>query len=179
VTNLYRCSNCGQASFYAATNAGGLCRECVTLRGKLRRVVLGLALAVIAVISSNMCSTPADAADPLADTRPCVANREANSLTSSVGRSVLEARWEVRGRGEPLEVGGVGLVVTYPWCDHGGRDRAWIGVIYGAKRQALTEVWWKADREADDTAAPVDPTPCPGCQIIGKASLPVESAVAR
>lgn len=92
---------------------------------------------------------PADAqvsqrnGDPLADTRDCVANREANSLHQRLGRTVLERRWEVSGMGEPVNLPGFGPVITYPWCDHS--SDSWVGVIYNQRRAAVVVIWYSAE----------------------------------
>lgn len=96
-----------------------------------------LLLLLLALAPTRVDASPGD---PDADTRACVANREANSLHERAKRSVLEQRWEVAGLGLPAYVGGQ-KVVSYPWCDHGGMDRAWVGVAY-ENRVAVWVVWW-------------------------------------
>lgn len=121
------------------------------------RIVLALALAVGLLLTSG----PARAEDPAADHRPCVANREANSVKGVVSRYEVETRWEVRGKGQVWEIFG-SKVVTYPWCDHGSRARAWVGIIYGPRRRVLVVIWYKEEWLGLR-------------QVSGKAALPLDS----
>lgn len=122
-----------------------------------------LRLTAAAIGAALLWPAAAQAVDPLADTRPCVADREANSgVTTSMSRLDVETRWEVRGQGRVEYVFGE-RVVTYRWCEHGPRTRAWVGVIYGPNG-ALGVVWRLPDKEP-----PTDPTAetsCPECFVV-------------
>jgi hypothetical protein len=121
-------------------------------------------LALVLLATGIVSVTPsAQAADPLADHRPCVANREANGTLAGYTRARLERKWEVVGKGADYEVPTQGWMVIYPWCDHpypgsDGSDMslAWVAVKFHGKRDRYTGdmVEYSCTMDAEGCPAP-------------------------
>lgn len=73
------------------------------------------------------------------DRRPCVSRVEywSSNTAPDISRPAMEARWEVRGEGQTVDLtfffpwadGPAWEAVTYPRCGY-DRDEAWYGILY-------------------------------------------------
>lgn len=87
--------------------------------------------ALLTAVLLWLSPAPATAVVNDGDTRPCATTREVNLVQAAIGRTELEARWEVTGLGVPGSVLGIGDVVAYPWCDHLPFPHSFAAVQYG------------------------------------------------
>lgn len=90
-----------------------------------------VALVTVVLLWLTLPAPPASAVVNDGDTRPCATTREVNLVQAMIGRTELEARWEVTGLGVPGYLPGIGNVITYPWCDHLPFPHSFAAAQYG------------------------------------------------